>query len=153
MSKNRHKRPQQQIESLEVLFPDKQISIADKTFTMRELRFGEQLQYAHLLQPIAQRFDSIDLESDPEDAANKVLDLLSLEYERVMQLMAICSRQSINWIKSLPPERGEDLLFYWWSVNSHFFIRRQLRKGQVKVLLDAAKNQETGQTYSPPLSE
>lgn len=154
MSNNRRKKARsQQVDDLAIMFPDMEVTVANKTFTMRELRFGEQLQYAHLLQPIATRFDQIDLQSEPEDQANKVLDLLFLEYEAVVQLMAICSRQSVQWIKSLPAEQGEDLMLCWWSTNSRFFIRRLTRKGILRANLAAAKIQKAnGETLSPPSS-
>lgn len=155
MSKNRHPKARtQEVNNLDILFPDKTVTIADKTLTIRELRFGEQLQYTHLLQPITKRFEQVDLNSNPEDEANNVLDILAFEYENVMQLMAICTRQSIQWIKSLTPEQGEDLMLYWWAINSRFFIRRLMRKGIIRATQAAAKiTKETGETFSPPLSE
>lgn len=155
MSKNRHKKARtQQVDDLAVLFPDKEITVANKTFTMRELRFGEQLQYAHLLQPIAERFNDIDLSCDLDDESNKVLDILALEYESVVQLMSLCSRQSVQWIKSLPASEGEGLMWYWWMTNSSFFIRRLVRKGMLKAQRAATKIQKiNGEALLPPSSK
>lgn len=148
MSKNNRKK-NQSAENLEVLLPDIEVTLAGRTFTMRELRFGEQLQNAHLLQPIAERFKTVSLESEPEETANKVIDILSLEHESVMQLMAICSRQSIQWIKSLTPFDGEELMLLWWTTNNRFFIRRLSRKAQTKAMM-MAKQTETGAKSSQP---
>lgn len=150
MARRRRNKSTAVASDLEVLFPDREVTLAGKTFTMKELRFAQQLQYHHLLQPIIKGFDQVDLDASIEDSANNVLDILSLEYESVIQLMAICSGQSVSWIKSLPSAEGEELLLFWWAVNSRFFIRRQLRKAQLKVQL---ANQTIGETSSPPLSK
>lgn len=156
MARNRRKHKaatSQPASDLEILFPDREVTIAGKTFMMRELRFAQQLQYQPLLQPINKQFDQIKLDEQPiEDSANNVLDILTLEYESVIQLMAICSGQSVQWIKSLPSSEGEELILFWWATNSRFFIRRQIRKAQLKMQMNLAVK-TTGAESSTPLSK
>ncbi len=144
----------QQADNLGILFPDIKATVAGKEITMRELRFGEQLQYHQLMQPIATHFDNYNLEGNIDDSANNVLDILKLEYQNVIQLIAISCRQSIEWIKSVPAAEGEELMLLWWATNSRFFIRRQMRKAQLKAHLLATNLQTTiGEKSLPPSSK
>ena len=138
---------------LDILYSTRTIEIAGKTIKVHELTFSEQLQVSHLLKPIAVKFDAINLDDD-SNASNIIYDTLAEEADNLIKLLAICTNQPVEWVKSLSPEEGELLMVYWWSVNSNFFIRRQLRKSQAIAMETAQKIKSTlGETLLAPLSE
>lgn len=143
----------QEVSELEVLFPDREISIAGRTLVVRELRFSEQLKWQSLLNEVAENFDQVN--ADDENFFDHVLATLGAYADRLLDIVAICCDQSREWIDSLPANQGEELLFTWWAVNNHFFIRRLLRKNLSKVMRQVAVGQikQSGEKSSPHSSD
>lgn len=120
------KKPQDN--DLEVLFPDRLLTVGGVNLIVRELPFEEQLRNNHLLAPLADAFASIPPhELNGPASINRVMDLLAAHWEDVKQLLAICCSQTVEWISTLRPEEGEELLLTWWVANQSFFIRRLWR--------------------------
>jgi len=145
MTKAQKDKQAKNAEELTIIFPDQAVELGGKKFVMRELRFAEQLQHNSLLQVLAKHIDKVDIQGlAVEDSTNAIIDILAVEYETTVKLMAICSGQSIDWVTNLTPAEGEDLILFWWSSNSHFFIRRQMRKAeitaQMRILQAGAKS-------------
>lgn len=135
---------------LDILFPDIEITMAGKKFYMRELRFAQQLQYNHLIQPIACELDDLCWEKiEVEDIPDALLSRVCNQGDNLTQLISVCCSQPVTWINSLSPSDGEDLILYWWSVNQAFFIRRWKRKEDVKAE-KARIMAMAGQTSSNP---
>lgn len=113
---------------LEILFPDREITVAGRTVTVRELRFAEQLQHHHLLEPLAAALVEIEPSAPAgPDWINRLYDLLAANWEQVLTLVALCCDQDEDWVRGLPAVDGENLMLTWWGVNSGFFIRRVWR--------------------------
>lgn len=142
--------PEQAAEAtdLEILFPDREITVTGKTVTVRELRFAEQLQHHHLLAPLAAALESTDPTSlAGAGSINRIYDLLAGHAEQVLALVALCCDQDEAWVHSLPAVDGENLMLTWWGVNCRFFIRRVWRPR-----LAEQASRQAGASSSPPSS-
>lgn len=130
---------------LEILFPDREITVAGRTLTVRELRFAEQLKHHSLLTPLAAAL----AEAEPtalagSESVNRIYDLLAGHWESVVALVALCCDQDEAWVRDLPAADGENLMLMWWGVNSGFFIRRVWRP---KLVAQASR--QAGEASSP----
>ncbi|CDM42385.1 DUF6631 family protein [Ectopseudomonas oleovorans] len=148
MTKRRVK-PQQPDDSLEVLFPDRPLTVGGRDLVVRELGFEEQMHNNHLLKPIADAFCQIPPQvlASP-DSINQVLDLLAAHWDNVRELVAISCGQPLKWVKALPPADGEALVLTWWTANQGFFVRRLWRP----ALLAQARKAPAGAESSPASS-
>ncbi|MDR1936849.1 MAG: hypothetical protein LBS49_14975 [Candidatus Accumulibacter sp.] len=118
---------------MEILFPDRQITLQGETITVRELNFGEQLRHGAALAAFAAAFTPVALV--PEDEPTAALDALAAHWESMRPLVALACGRDAAWIEALAPEEGEVLLIVWWSVNQGFFIRRLARPVLFRVAL------------------
>lgn len=139
---------EQTADDLSVLFPDRTITLAGQSVTVRELRFAEQLQHHHLLAPLSAALEATEPTAlaGPE-SVNRIYDLLAGHWENVVALAAICCDRDEAWVRGLPPADGENLLLAWWGVNSGFFIRRVWRP---KLVAQASR--QDGEVSSLPSS-
>ncbi|HHM6772743.1 TPA: DUF6631 family protein [Pseudomonas aeruginosa] len=145
--------PQEPDNSLEVLLPDRQLTVGGIEVTVRELSFREQLANNYLLAPMADALSAIPAEQlEGLDSINVIYDALALYADSLSELLAISCGQSVEWVDALPAADGEALVLTWWMANSGFFVRRLWRPR----LLARAKGQsqlpgdESSQTSSAP---
>lgn len=137
--------------SLEVMFPDRQLTVGGIKVTVRELTFSEQLRHNHLLAPLADILATIPSEQlEGPDSINVIYDALALYADALRELLAISCGQSVAWVDALPPSDGEALLLSWWLVNSSFFVRRLLRPRLLGVA--KGKSEPVGGASSPTSS-
>lgn len=137
--------------SLEVLLPDRQLTVGGIEVTVRELTFREQLTNNYLLAPMADVLSAIPAEQlEGQDSINVIYDALALYADSLSELLAISCGQPVEWVDALPPADGEALILSWWMVNSGFFVRRLWRPR----LLARAKGQSQppGDESSPTSS-
>lgn len=107
--------------SLEVLFPDRQLTVGGVEVTVRELSFSEQLRHNHLLAPLGDSLAAIPPQKmDSPESINVIFDALALHADALRELIAISCGQSMDWVDTLPPDEGEALVLTWWEVNSGF---------------------------------
>ncbi|EPE7212183.1 DUF6631 family protein [Pseudomonas aeruginosa] len=133
--------------SLEVLFPDRQLTVGGVEVTVRELSFSEQLRHNHLLAPLGDSLAAIPPQKmDSPESINVIFDALALHADALRELIAISCGQSMDWVDTLPPAEGEALVLTWWEVNSGFFVRRLWRPRLLEMALAA---QRSGAESSP----
>lgn len=136
----------EKVSELDILFPDREITVAGQAITVRELRFAEQLQHHYLLELLAAQLATTEpTELAGAESVNRIYDLLAGCWEDVVALVAICCDRDTAWVLALPPADGENLLLTWWGVNSGFFIRRVWRP----KLVEQARRRATAAS-SPP---
>lgn len=126
--------------SLEVLFPDRQLTVGGVEVTVRELSFSEQLRHNHLLAPLGDSLAAIPPQKmDSPESINVIFDALALHADALRELIAISCGQSMDWVDTLPPDEGEALVLTWWEVNSGFFVRRLWRPRLLEMALAAQR--------------
>lgn len=143
--------PQAPDNSLEVLLPDRQLTVGGIEVTVRELSFREQLANNYLLAPMADALSVIPAEQlEGPDSINIIYDALALYSDSLSELVAISCGKSVEWVDALPPADGEALILSWWMVNSGFFVRRLWRP---RLLARATgRSQPVGDESSPTSS-
>ena len=137
--------------SLEVLLPDRQLTVGGIEVTVRELSFREQLTHNYLLAPMADVLSAIPAEQlEGPDSINVIYDALALYSDSLSELLAISCGQPVEWVNALPAADGEALILSWWMANNGFFVRRLWRPR----LLARAKgqSQQPGDESSPTSS-
>lgn len=137
--------------SLEVMFPDRQLTVGGIEVTVRELTFGEQLRHNHLLAPLADALSAIAPQQlEGPDSVNFIFDALALYADALRELVAISCGQSVAWVDALSPGDGEALILSWWMVNSGFFVRRLWRPRLLAMA--QGRSQPAGDESSPTSS-
>lgn len=137
--------------SLEVLLPDRQLTVGGIEVTVRELTFREQLTNNYLLAPMADVLSAIPAEQlEGQESINVIYDALALYSDSLSELLAISCGQPVEWVNALSADDGEALVLTWWMANSGFFVRRLWRPR----LLARAKGQSQlpGDESSPTSS-
>lgn len=135
--------------SLEVLLPDRQVTIGGRALVVRELRFEEQLRHNHLLVPIATALSALSRSTlEGAESINAVYDVLAANVDGLRELMALSCGHPQEWIAQLPPAEGEALLLTWWTVNSGFFVRRLWRPRLIALAAGQAGSARAGEEFS-----
>ncbi len=115
-------------DSLEVLFPDRRLTVGGENLVVRELTFEEQLTHHAALKAIAEAFLQVPREHlEGVEGATIALDVLTEHWKLVLPLIAVSCGKADNWVRSLRPSDGESLMLVWWAANQGFFVRRLWR--------------------------
>jgi hypothetical protein len=124
-------------DDLEVLHPERQVTIAGRELVMREYGFVEGLKLRPLYAPLIEALKPVLAEGVlPE--LEQILDLLVGDADALPQLMATACDQPVEWVEALGHEHGHDLMLVWWGVNGPFFLRSaagQLFSAKVRATL------------------
>ncbi|MDF7669885.1 hypothetical protein PT276_01475 [Orbaceae bacterium ESL0721] len=117
----------EQQDDLAILMPNREISIAGETITVREYSFKDALtigaeieQFTVLI--VAAMNESNKLTIEQADAL--IIDNLTL----VNSLISIAINKPVSFIESLSYTDGLQLLDWWWVVNSAFFMNAVTRR-------------------------
>ena len=111
----------QDVNELDILFPERSVEIAGRSITVREYSFVEGQRLLYLAEPFIKELTAsltgdIPLYSDIQFIAAKHID-------NIIKLIAISIDQSDEWVCGLSVNDGELLNNLWWSVNGNFYIR------------------------------
>ncbi|WNY73384.1 hypothetical protein H2512_07990 [Pasteurella multocida] len=113
-------------DELNILFPDAKINIAGVEVEVKEYTLLQQLQHHEKLMPFIQALR--DAIGDKESfSLDKLMDCISAHYQAVLELVALSTNQSVEFIQNLKGEDAESLLMLWWTINSDFFTRKALQ--------------------------
>ena len=112
---------------LSVLMPDRKITLADETITVREYSFKDALTIGREIDQFAA------LIVNEMNGSNKITieqaDMLIMNnLELVYSLISTSIQKPITWIEALSYEDGLQVLDWWWVVNSVFFMNAVTRK-------------------------
>lgn len=112
---------------LEVLIPNREITLAGEIITVREYSFKDALtigndidQFVALIVNEMNGTNKITI----EQADAIIMNNLKLVYS----LISTSIQKSITWIEALSYEDGLQVLDWWWVVNSGFFMNAVTRK-------------------------
>lgn len=122
---------------LAVLMPNREITLAGETITVREYSFKDALtigreidQFAALIVNEMNGTNKITIEQADAIIFNNL--------ELVYSLISTSIQKPISFIEALSYENGLQLLDWWWVVNSGFFMnavtRKIIRQNAVKQL-------------------
>ena len=109
-------------DDLEVLHPEREVTIAGRQLVVREYGFVEGLKLRPLYAPLIEGL--LPLLADREVLElDQILDLLAEHAERLPALVAKACDQPVEWVAGLGNEHGHHIMLIWWGVNGPFFVR------------------------------
>lgn len=109
-------------DDLEVLHPEREVTIAGRQLVMREYGFVEGLKLRPLYAPLIETLKPVLAEGELPDL-EQILDLLVQHADALPQLMAAACDQPVEWVAGLGHEHGHNLMLVWWGVLGPFFVR------------------------------
>lgn len=112
---------------LEVLHPERIITIGGQDVTVREYSFLDWVRMRPALTPVLDAVGAA-IEASEVPSYNKVVDLISEHSETLLPVIAQAAGVGMDFLASLTAEEGEELLATWWGVNGRFFVRRALHR-------------------------
>ncbi|MBS0212308.1 MAG: hypothetical protein JSR26_03890 [Proteobacteria bacterium] len=115
-------------DDLEILHPERTLSVGGREVTVREYGFLEGLRLASAAQPLVDALAAAAL-ADPNGqlGLDAVTTVLSASPEALIACVARAADVEPAWVEALDDADGQLLLLTWWLVNSGFFVRRVLR--------------------------
>lgn len=142
-------------DDLNVLAPDMQLVIGDRTLTVREYRFMEGLRVRAKARPLIDDLEAFVKDGAAVDAGvEDYVELLAKHSALVRELIAD-SVQGIDadWIEALDDADGQVLLLTWWGVCGRFFVRVVAARLRDRLLAQARRVASAGPTSSPSLPQ
>lgn len=138
--------PEPGANDLEILHPEREVTIAGRQLVVREYGFIEGLRLVPLADPLIEELRGC-IESERLAAVETIHALLGRHVEVVVQLIAVAADVEPEWIDSLDQDAGTALMFWWWTVNGPFYMRCAGDRAKAALVLKA---QRAGRTSTPP---
>ncbi|UEA17800.1 hypothetical protein K7G92_001030 [Pasteurella canis] len=113
-------------DELNILFPNANINIAGVEVEVKEYTLLQQLQHHAQLMPFIQALRNA-MADKKSFSLDKLMFCISQNYQDVLELVALSTDQSVEFVQNLKGEEAESLLMLWWTVNSDFFTRKVLQ--------------------------
>ncbi|CUZ06741.1 Uncharacterised protein [Serratia marcescens] len=122
-------------DELNILIPDRTLTICGVQVTVHEYTLAEQLQHRQPLKAISEGFmDAMNAKPDAEVSIDELYDVLGANWDAVLQAVAVSCGRSVEWVAGLTGEDSERLLLIWWGVNAAFFTRNAIRPALTRLV-------------------
>lgn len=122
---------------LAVLMPNREITLAGETITVREYSFKDALTIGREIDQFAALIVN-EMNGTNKITINQADAIIFNNLELVYSLISTSIQKPISFIETLSYENGLQLLDWWWVVNSGFFMnavtRKIIRQNAVKQL-------------------
>lgn len=127
---------------LEVLHPERTVTVAGVDVTVREPTFVEGMRIEAQIQPLLDALVALAGDDGQEVPAdfNRYAALFSAHWETWLYFMAVVTGQDRAWLDGLTDHDGRLLSMTVWAVNANFFSRRvvsglvaQMRAGRAQA--------------------
>lgn len=119
-------------EELEILIPEREITVAGKTVTVREFSFMEGLRLAVVVSPMVSDMEALFSDSKAEVDVMTLQTLFANHSDALMKLMAVATSLDASVIEGLNDNDGQLLLMTFWAVNKGFFVNRLIMRRAVR---------------------
>lgn len=137
------------VSDAEVLEPDQDLVISGETVTVRAFRMFDGLRATPIARPIISSIREMATAGDEIDA-DQLMDLLGRHAEEWMQLVALATGRSRQWLDTLTDEEGLALAMTFWQVNAGFFMTRLAIGMPVEPMGPAGGASSTSSANSSP---
>lgn len=135
-------------DDLNILHPERSVTIAGRSVVMREYGFIEGLKLQPLYQPFVDELHDAVVDTGVP-ALSQIIGLMARHTDSIEQLIAIAADVEVEWVAGLGDRDGSNLLYLWWAVNAPFFMRRVFDR----IAADRAMaHQQGGETSMPSSS-
>jgi hypothetical protein len=137
------------LHELNVLLPDRTLTLAGEEITVREFRFAESLELAPLAAPIIADLASMAT-ADEAPAGSALFAVLGVHQEAFLELVARSIGRPRAWIEGLSRKEGRALALTFWEVNADFFLDDVRLEALTRRLLGAESDGESSPSNSSP---
>lgn len=140
------------IAPLEITLPIDGVDVTITPMVMAELpRFVElTLPVFAALPPMADGFvDRMQSGTLTEAEMTGLLTALAVNGSNLVQLLALCTRQPVEWLGQLLPDRAAELVAVAFQVNADFFRRAMPNLRAMASRLKASASMQTPASASP----
>ena len=111
-------------DELEVLFPERTITVAKKKITLNELTLGDSLRMHAQVAPIVAALTALMRDRDEPLQYRDSVGIFAANLDATFALMAVSSGCDEAWLRSLGGVDGDLVMLTFWTVNAGFFIQR-----------------------------
>ena len=139
-------------DDLQVLHPERTLSIAGYEITVREYGFVEGLGLRPLIQSFLDDLYALVNDRKGLPPLEEIMGVLGKHSDVVAQLMSIAADVELDWIHKLPPRHGNMLLYAWWTVNGPFFVDAVVDRIRGERAAEAQRKALAGPTSTQPSS-
>ena len=112
---------------LVVLMPNREITLAGETITVREYSFKDALTIGREIDQFVELIVN-EMNGTNKITINQADAIIFNNLELVYSLISTSIQKPISFIEALSYENGLQLLDWWWVVNSGFFMNAVTRK-------------------------
>ena len=127
-------------DDIDILMGERSLRIDGRLIAVKELTFQQEMALLPQLQPL---LDALGEVMDGADFG-ALEQAFATHYDAMVQLMATCTGQPIEWFAGLRGEEGHALLLTTWTVNKGFFLRRLVSERLGKRLAESRAGQPSG---------
>lgn len=142
----KHKRPKdsaaQAADDLNVIFPDSTVVIAGENIVVSEYPFMTWLKIKAQCGDLVESFAEL-LSAGKEVVHDDVLEVFENNFHEIQFLLLEGIHKDQQFLSKLSDEDMQKLIFTWWQVNKHFFLRSAYR-----LLRTKTQTQSDGQASS-----
>lgn len=121
MAKKRVSSKKQDVNELDILFPERSATIAGRSIIVKEYSFVEGQRLLYLAEPLIRELTNLYIGDIP--SYSDIQFLVAKHIDNIIKLVAASIDQPEEWICSLKASEGELLNNIWWAVNGNFYIR------------------------------
>lgn len=121
MARKRVSSKKQDVNDLEILFPDRSVTIAGRSITVREYSFIEGQRLLYLAEPFIRELASTLTGDTP--SYSDIQFIAARHVDNILKLVAISVDQPEEWVRGLSATDGDTLNNIWWAVNGTFYLR------------------------------
>lgn len=124
---------EQAAEDLNVLFPNQTIPIGGKYILVQEYPFVKWLELKPQCLPIIEVLSTF---ADQEQIfIDDLIECFEDHFDLMKMLYSESIQQPIEFLAQLKADEMELLMFTWWAVNKHFFLKSVARLLRKKIKL------------------
>ncbi len=135
----------------DIVSPDSEIMLGGREVKVRAFRFLEGLRATPIARPLIDDLHET-LTKGREVDPGAILDLLGRHGAVWVELIAISTGESIEWLSALSDAEGMSLAMTFWGVNKHFFTTR-LALGEALRAAEESNPRKSSANSSPPATE
>ncbi|HKJ94856.1 MAG TPA: DUF6631 family protein [Gammaproteobacteria bacterium] len=126
----------------EVLFPDRDLVLSTgEQVTVREFRFLEGFQVEREAKPLIDQLQQLAEGGEDKPPITILDELLGAHQDLLMVLISKACDRPREWLEKLGDSDGTTVMLTFWTVNSHFFMRRLQLRMAMREALDARAGQ------------
>ena len=113
-------------EDLNVIFPDSTIMIAGENIVVSEYSFIKWLELKVHCGDVIESLAELLTEHD-EIQPDSLLEFFEIQFQEIEFLIRESINRDFEFLETLSDAEMQKLIFTWWRVNQHFFLRSAFR--------------------------